>query len=219
MNDYEIINYIDRDSLLDGLTSSENGLDEIIEELIYQNHLDYLYDNDEDAVRAFAEDLIESITNFIKTEPIVHIPQELSNDWISVSERLPDEDEYLTTWKDGDQSLSRLLIAYTTDTIEYEIGCYDGHKWMNEWGTEIIRDAIAWKKFNPYSVTSQSCARWIEQGYGGIYTHCSNCGTRAPYNSHLEMVPSRYCPHCGVKMETNNSVSNRKEIELIWKNI
>lgn len=201
MNDYEVINYIDKDSLLDGLTSSENGLDEIIEELIYKNHLDYLYDNDEDAVRAFAEDLIESIRNFINTEPVTNTPLELSNDWISVKERLPNKDEYITKWQDGDRSLSRLLVAYATDTIEYEIGCYDGYKWMNEWGTEIIQDVIAWKLFNPYSITSQSRATWVEQGYCGVYTHCSNCGARAPYNSHLEMVPSRYCPNCGVKMD------------------
>lgn len=61
--------YIKRANLLDGISSPEFGLDEIIDELIYEHNLDFLHDNDEDAVREFAKDLIDSIKNYIKTEP------------------------------------------------------------------------------------------------------------------------------------------------------
>lgn len=72
------------------------------------------------------------------------------NEWISVKDRLPTEEEYITTWNDGEETLSRILIAFMTDTIEYEIGCYDGYKWMNEWCNKRISDVVAWKKFVPY---------------------------------------------------------------------
>ena len=42
--------------------------DEIIDELIYKHNLDFLHDNDEDAVREFARDLIDCIKNYIKTQ-------------------------------------------------------------------------------------------------------------------------------------------------------
>lgn len=71
-------------------------------------------------------------------------------EWISVRERLPDENEYLTHHNDGIDTLKRLTIAYMTDTIEYTIGCYDGHKWMNQLGNKKINDVVAWKPFNLY---------------------------------------------------------------------
>ena len=58
--------YIERANLLDGISSAECGLDEIIDELIYKHNLDFLHDNDEDAVRKFAKDLIDCIKNYIK---------------------------------------------------------------------------------------------------------------------------------------------------------
>lgn len=70
--------------------------------------------------------------------------------WISVDERLPSESEFLTYHKDGLSTLKRLVIAYKTDTIEYDIGCYDGHKWMNQLGNRIIKDVVAWKSFELY---------------------------------------------------------------------
>lgn len=60
--------YIERVNLLDGISSTEFGLDEIVDELIYKHNLDFLHDNDEDAVREFARDLIDCIKNYIKTQ-------------------------------------------------------------------------------------------------------------------------------------------------------
>ena len=50
--------------------------------------------------------------------------------WIPVTERLPSEEEYTATSEDGTEYYARLLIAYKTDIVEYEIGYYDGYKWM-----------------------------------------------------------------------------------------
>lgn len=60
--------YIERTNLLDGISSTEFGLNEIVDELIYKHNLDFLHDNDEDAVREFARDLIDCIKNYIKTQ-------------------------------------------------------------------------------------------------------------------------------------------------------
>lgn len=71
-------------------------------------------------------------------------------EWISVEERLPTEDEYLTHHNDGLDTLKRITVAYMTDTIEYTIGCYDGYKWMNQLGNKKINDVVAWKPFELY---------------------------------------------------------------------
>lgn len=70
--------------------------------------------------------------------------------WISVTDRLPSVDEYLTHHNDGIDSLKRILVAYQTDTVEYQIGCYDGYKWVNQLGNRVIKDVIAWKPFETY---------------------------------------------------------------------
>ena len=70
--------------------------------------------------------------------------------WISVDDRLPTEGEYLTHHNDGLDTMKRLLIAYQTDTIEYQIGCYDGWKWMNQLGNRVIKGVVAWKPFELY---------------------------------------------------------------------
>jgi hypothetical protein len=72
-------------------------------------------------------------------------------EWISVEDRLPTKDEYLTHHNDGLDTLKRLTVAYMTDTIEYAIGCYDGYKWVNQLGNRIIKDVIAWKPFELYT--------------------------------------------------------------------
>ena len=72
------------------------------------------------------------------------------SEWISVEERLPTEDEYLTHHNDGLDTLKRITVAYMTDTIEYAIGCYDGYKWMNQLGNKKINDVVAWKPFEIY---------------------------------------------------------------------
>lgn len=43
--------------------------------------------------------------------------------------------------------------------------------------------------------------KWIEKGYEGIMTYCSECLHRAPFNNHQELILSNYCPNCGAKME------------------
>lgn len=74
------------------------------------------------------------------------------SEWISVDDRLPTEDEYLTHHNDGLDTLKRLLIAYQTDTIEYQIGCYDGWKWMNQLGNRVVKGVVAWKPFEAYEL-------------------------------------------------------------------
>ena len=71
-------------------------------------------------------------------------------EWISVEDRLPTQDEYLTHHNDGLDTLKRIIIAYMTDTVEYTIGCYDGYKWMNQLGNRVVKDVIAWKPFEMY---------------------------------------------------------------------
>lgn len=40
-------------------------------------------------------------------------------------------------------------------------------------------------------------ARWTES------VECSECGELALYNGNEELVRSRFCPHCGAKMEVS----------------
>ena len=68
-------------------------------------------------------------------------------EWISVKDRLPNEDEYTAKTNDGEKYYVRLLIAHKTDTIEYEIGYYDGYKWMTEMPIRLIKDVVAWMPF------------------------------------------------------------------------
>lgn len=70
-------------------------------------------------------------------------------EWIPVSERLPEKEEYTAKSKDGTEYYVQLLIAYKTDIVEYEIGYYDGYKWLSEMPMRIIKDVIAWKQFEP----------------------------------------------------------------------
>ena len=67
--------------------------------------------------------------------------------WIPVTERLPRKEEYTATAEDGTEYYIRLLIAYKTDTVEYEIGYYDGYKWMTEMPISLIKDVVAWMPF------------------------------------------------------------------------
>lgn len=67
--------------------------------------------------------------------------------WISVKDRLPGKEEYTATTEYGTEYYIRLLIAYKTDTVEYEIGYYDGYKWMTEKPIRFIKDVVAWMPF------------------------------------------------------------------------
>ena len=68
-------------------------------------------------------------------------------EWISVKDRLPRKEEYTATEDDGTEYYVRLLIVYKTDTVEYEIGYYDGYKWMAEMPIRTIKDVVAWMLF------------------------------------------------------------------------
>jgi hypothetical protein len=68
-------------------------------------------------------------------------------EWISVKDRLPSEEEYTAKAEDGTEYYVRLLIAYKTDIVEYEIGYYDGYKWMTEMPIRPIKDVVAWMLF------------------------------------------------------------------------
>jgi hypothetical protein len=67
--------------------------------------------------------------------------------WIPVTERLPSKEEYTAKAEDGTEYYVRLLIAYKTDIVEYEIGYYDGYKWMTEMPIRLIKDVVAWMPF------------------------------------------------------------------------
>ena len=68
-------------------------------------------------------------------------------EWISVKDRLPRKEEYTAKAEDGTEYYVRLLIAYKTDIVEYEIGYYDGYKWMTEMPIRLIQDVVAWMPF------------------------------------------------------------------------
>ena len=68
-------------------------------------------------------------------------------EWISVKDRLPRKEEYTAKAEDGTEYYVRLLIAYKTDIVEYEIGYYDGYKWMTEMPIRLIKDVVAWMPF------------------------------------------------------------------------
>ena len=67
--------------------------------------------------------------------------------WISVKDRLPRKEEYTAKAEDGTEYYVRLLIAFKTDIVEYEIGYYDGYKWMTEMPIQLINDVVAWMPF------------------------------------------------------------------------
>ena len=67
--------------------------------------------------------------------------------WIPVEGRLPRKEEYTAMAEDGTEYYTRLLIAYKTDIVEYEIGYYDGCKWMTEMPIRLIKDVVAWMPF------------------------------------------------------------------------
>ena len=68
-------------------------------------------------------------------------------EWIPVKDRLPIKEEYTAKAEDGTEYYVRLLIAYKTDIVEYEIGYYDGYKWMTEMPIRLIKDVVAWMPF------------------------------------------------------------------------
>ena len=83
----------------------------------------------------------EEIASFMITHGVT------VQEWISVNDRLPRKEEYTAKAEDGTEYYVRLLIAYKTDIVEYEIGYYDGYKWMTEMPIRLIKDVVAWMPF------------------------------------------------------------------------
>ena len=77
-----------------------------------------------------------------------YLTEKMNQSWIPVSERVPEETEYIGL-SNGQSYMKRLEIAYMTDTIEYAFGYYDGYKWMDKRHEKII-NAVAWKRHEPY---------------------------------------------------------------------
>ena len=108
------------------------------------------------------EKLVEFIDDFIYNVDLKHwyseeLDEKLAThliangvtvqEWVSVKDRLPRKEEYIATAEDGTEYYVRLLVAYKTDTVEYEIGYYDGYKWMTETPIRLIKDVVAWMPF------------------------------------------------------------------------
>ena len=87
-------------------------------------------------IEGLADDVIDLIAHGVTVQ-----------EWVSVKDRLPRKEEYTATAEDGTEYYIRLLIAYKTDTVEYEIGYYDGYKWMAEMPIRLIKDVVAWMPF------------------------------------------------------------------------
>lgn len=70
-------------------------------------------------------------------------------DWIQVDERLPNREEWIGT-KGKEHYLRRLEIAVTSDTLEYFLVFYDGHKWFDKFG-RTYGNVVAWKIHEPFN--------------------------------------------------------------------
>lgn len=95
----------------------------------------------------FQEGFIAKIADHLIANGVTLDNQVSSSKWISVKERLPSKEEYTAKAEDGTEYYVRLLIAYKTDIVEYEIGYYDGYKWMTEMPIRLIKDVVAWMPF------------------------------------------------------------------------
>lgn len=80
--------YIERENLLDGISSPESGFDDTIENLIFEHNLDFLHYNDEDEVRAFAKELIGKVKNYISTEPTADVVEVVHGEWVETYQPL-----------------------------------------------------------------------------------------------------------------------------------
>lgn len=63
---------IDAEKLKNFFFSETSGTEDIIRDLMDAHGLDYVNDIDEDAVMAFAEDLLKAVKNVIDTEPTAY---------------------------------------------------------------------------------------------------------------------------------------------------
>lgn len=86
---------------------------------------------------------VEELVNVFVSNGVT-IATDTNDKWVSVDERLPEKSEYLGFGFDGREFYKRLEIAYKTDTIEYDIGYYDGFKWFNE-RNRIVKNVVGWR--------------------------------------------------------------------------
>ena len=101
--------------------------------------VELFYDNNvrcDQKIEGLADDVMDIITHGVTVQ-----------EWISVKDRLPNKEEYTAKAEDGTEYYVRLLIAHKTDIVEYEIGYYDGYKWMTEMPIRLIKDVVAWMTF------------------------------------------------------------------------
>jgi hypothetical protein len=77
---------IDAEKLKNFFFSETSGTEDIIRDLMDAHGLDYVNDIDEDAVMAFADDLLKAVQNVIDTEQTAYDPDK-------VVEQLRDEEE------------------------------------------------------------------------------------------------------------------------------
>lgn len=110
-------------------------------------HLDRHIENRDEYGICYTSDFaeaVETVLTMLKNQDANGVTVQ---QWIPVSERLPSKEEYTAKAEDGTEYYVRLLIAYKTDIVEYEIGYYDGYKWMTEMPIRIIKDVVAWMPF------------------------------------------------------------------------
>lgn len=110
-------------------------LEKILEEIEEGTHTFDLFGRDVDFV---AIDWVRDI-----------IRNHMNDGWISVEERMPEDEERYAYDDEVTRYMKRLEIAYMTDTIEYVHGYYDGYKWMDKYH-DTIKNVVAWRTHEPY---------------------------------------------------------------------
>ena len=73
---------------------------------------------------------------------------------------------------------------------------------VHEENNRIEYDAnLAWKVCNAPTIDAEPIvhSRWLGNPLDGYY--CKNCLEFCLYNFYEEQVVSKYCPHCGAKMD------------------
>ena len=205
MNTTQLIN---KESLLDFLTG------ETFQE--YTRNLIEDYDDRENRIVDFAEDILKAIMNVIKTEEVIEINGETSDGYHTFNElyhhravlfsiivkAFPDK-----TWKskqhnDGTMYDGMFIVGIDTPegqaTYHYDIDPY--------WGMFECRElerAPEWDGHTPAQAIERigrlepvRHGRWVRLGPN--WHECSECKERTSIFS----GEKNYCPNCGAKMES-----------------
>lgn len=105
---------IDAEKLKNFFFSETSGTEDIIRDLMDAHGLDYVNDIDEDAVMAFAEDLLKAVKNVIDTEPTAYDPDK-------VVEQLEERTAFLKNCtKYGNKTAEQQSKSYDT-MMMYEV--------------------------------------------------------------------------------------------------